>query len=57
LIKYFEKISPTQKIFSSTNKSNEKMHRLFSSIGYIKSGSVENLDEDDPEIIYYKKLY
>jgi ribosomal protein S18 acetylase RimI-like enzyme len=57
LMKYFEKISPTQKIFSSTNKSNEKMHRLFSSIGYIKSGSVENLDEDDPEIIYYKKLY
>jgi ribosomal protein S18 acetylase RimI-like enzyme len=57
LMKYFETISPTQKIFSSTNKSNEKMHRLFSSIGYVKSGIVENLDEDDPEIIYYKKLY
>lgn len=33
------------------------MHSLFSSIGYIKSGFVENLDEDDTEIIYYKKLY
>jgi hypothetical protein len=56
-MKYFEKISPTQKIFSSTNKSNEKMHGLFSSIEYVKSGFVENLDEDDPEIIYYKKIY
>ncbi|KMP98429.1 acetyltransferase [Bacillus cereus] len=34
--------SPTQKIFSSTN-------------GFVRSGIVENLDEGDPEIIFYTK--
>ncbi len=56
MMKYFEKISPTQKVFSSTNQSNEHMQKLFVSSGYVKSGYVENLDEGDPEIIYFKKL-
>ncbi|CAH0347068.1 GNAT family N-acetyltransferase [Bacillus sp. CECT 9360] len=56
MMTYFEKISPTKKIFSSTNESNGKMQKLFSSIGYIRSGYIENLDEGDPEIIYFKKL-
>lgn len=56
LIYVFENISPTEKIFSSTNLSNEVMHNLFHSLGYIKSGTVENLDEGDPEIIYFKHL-
>jgi hypothetical protein len=47
--------SPTNKIFSSTNQSNEVMHNVFERFGYIKSGIIENLDEDDPEIIYLKK--
>ena len=55
LIYAFENISPTEKIFSSTNLSNEVMQNLFHSLGYIKSGTVENLDEGDPEIIYYKR--
>lgn len=54
LIDHFEEISPTKKIFSSTNKSNTIMHQLFHSLGYVKSGSIDHLDEDDPEIIYYK---
>ncbi|AST00137.1 N-acetyltransferase [Geobacillus thermocatenulatus] len=56
LIKYFENISPTEKIFSSTNQSNERMHRVFLSLGYSKSGFIDNLDEGDPEIIYFKQL-
>jgi ribosomal protein S18 acetylase RimI-like enzyme len=55
LLKYFEEISPTDKIFTSTNESNEEMQKLLSSIGYVKSGWIENLDEDDPEIIYFKE--
>ncbi|MGP4081155.1 GNAT family N-acetyltransferase [Pseudalkalibacillus sp. R45] len=55
LIKDFEKITPTEKIFSSTNKSNKRMQSVFSSLGYKKSGYIENLDEGDPEMIYYKK--
>ncbi|WP_221567929.1 N-acetyltransferase [Alkalihalobacillus sp. TS-13] len=55
LIKDFEKIAPTEKIFSSTNQSNERMQSVFSSLNYEKSGYIENLDEGDPEIIFYKK--
>lgn len=54
LIKYFISISPTNKIFSSTNESNKKMQEVFSVNGFIRSGLVENLDEGDPEIIYYR---
>jgi ribosomal protein S18 acetylase RimI-like enzyme len=56
MMEYFEKVSPTPKVFSSTNQSNENMQKLFDSIGYVKSGFVENLDAGDPEIIYYKNV-
>lgn len=54
LIKYFINSSPTKKIFSSTNKSNQRMQEVFKVNGFIKSGFIENLDEEDPEIIYFK---
>lgn len=54
LMEYFEKVSPTSKIFSSTNQSNKQMHKVFDSNGFIRSGVVENLDDGDPEIIYFK---
>lgn len=54
LIEYFINISPTKKIFSSTNQSNKKMQEVFKATGFIKSGFIENLDEGDPEIIYFK---
>lgn len=56
MIEHFEKISPTQKVFSSTNQSNAKMQKLFVTIGYVKSGYVENLDDGDPEVFYFKNL-
>jgi ribosomal protein S18 acetylase RimI-like enzyme len=56
LISHIESISPTQKLFTSTNKSNVIARRLFESLGYVRSGYIENLDEDDPEIIYFKRL-
>lgn len=31
------------------------MHFLFQSLGYFRGSTVENLDEDDPEIIYFKR--
>ena len=54
LMDYFISISPTKKIFSSTNKSNKRMQEVFKANGFIQSGSVENLDEGDTEIIYFK---
>lgn len=54
LMNYLVRISPTDKIFSSTNRSNESMQKVFEANGFVQSGIVENLDEGDPEIIYFK---
>ena len=54
LLKYFEKISPTEKIFSSTNQSNIEMQKVFQKNGYTPSGKIENMDPGDPELIYFK---
>ena len=54
LMEYFISISPTKKIFSSTNQSNKRMQEVFKANGFIQSGFVENLDDGDPEIIYFK---
>ncbi|KFN01168.1 GNAT family N-acetyltransferase [Bacillus clarus] len=53
LITYMLSNSPTKKIFSSTNQSNENMHKVFQANGFIHSGIIENLDEGDPEFIYF----
>ena len=48
LMSHLEKISPTTKIFSSTNESNMEMHRVFQKNGYIRSGVIDNMDPGDP---------
>lgn len=52
----FEKFALTEKIFSSTNKSNEIMQEVFRKNGYVSSGYIDNLDEGDPEIIFFKRI-
>jgi hypothetical protein len=32
------------------------MQAVYESLGFVRSGFVENLDEGDPEIIYFKRL-
>jgi predicted acetyltransferase len=54
LIAYFVHVAPTQKVFSSTNQSNEDMQKVFKANGFVESGVVENLDEGDPELIYFR---
>jgi hypothetical protein len=54
LMKYFISISPTKKVFTSTNQSNKRMQEVLKANGFMQSGIVENLDEEDPEIIYFK---
>ncbi|MFJ7982747.1 GNAT family N-acetyltransferase [Lysinibacillus xylanilyticus] len=54
LLDFYIEMATTPKIFSSTNQSNTSMHKVFETVGFIKSGFIENLDEGDPEIIYVK---
>ncbi len=44
----------TPKLFASTNASNAVAQALLESAGFVRSGVVENLDENDPELIYFK---
>ncbi len=51
-----ESICPGEKLFTSTNESNTPMQRLCEQLGFTRSGQIENLDEGDPEIVYFKRL-
>lgn len=56
IITYVEEHCPTEKLFTSTNQSNRPMQSLCENLGFSRSGYIENLDEGDPEIIYFKRL-
>jgi ribosomal protein S18 acetylase RimI-like enzyme len=47
---------PTEKLFTSTNQSNTPMQRLCERLGFARSGVIDNLDEGDPEVVYFKRL-
>jgi GNAT superfamily N-acetyltransferase len=54
LIEYAEKMCPSNKVFTSTNSSNSMMRKLLRSMQYLQTGVIENVDEGDPEIVYFK---
>lgn len=56
LIRYIEEHCPTSKLFTSTNESNTIMQQVCLAQGFVRSGIIENLDEGDPEWIYYKQV-
>lgn len=56
LVKHLEVICKTDKLFTSTNKSNKPMQEFMQTMSYEPSGTVYNLDEGDPELFYVKKL-
>lgn len=57
LIHHIESICETPKLFISTNQSNLRMQHLLDKLGFLKTGVVENFDEGDPEIFYFKKIH
>ena len=54
LVRGWEATADTPKLFTSTNDSNIPMQRLCEGLGYARSGLIQNLDEGDPEIVYFK---
>ncbi|KAB2770281.1 GNAT family N-acetyltransferase [Brucella anthropi] len=53
IIRHFQSTMPDSNLFSSTNMSNRPMQMLFAKLGFKPSGYIDNLDEGDPEIIFY----
>lgn len=56
LLRHMESLCRTPKLFTSTNLSNLRMQALLAKSGYELSGVIHNLDEGDPEIVYFKRL-
>ena len=56
LLKHMESLCKTSKLFTSTNLSNLPMQSLLAKLDYVLSGVIHNLDEGDPEIVYFKRL-
>jgi len=46
----------SRKLFTSTNTSNVAAHGLLAQAGFQRSGVIENLDDGDPEIVYFKPV-
>lgn len=43
----------SQKLFISANSSNTAAQSLFRKAGFVPSGSIQNLDQSDPEVVYF----
>lgn len=56
LLRHMESLCQTPKLFTSTNLSNLRMQSLLAKLEYELSGVIHNLDEGDPEIVYFKWL-
>jgi N-acetylglutamate synthase-like GNAT family acetyltransferase len=56
LVKHVERITPTSKLFSSTNRSNRAAQEFLHHCGFVETGYIDNLDNNDPEIIYFKQI-
>lgn len=56
LLEHMERLCRTPKLFTSTNLSNLPMQSLLAQCGYTLSGVIHNLDEGDPEIVYFKRI-
>jgi ribosomal protein S18 acetylase RimI-like enzyme len=56
LVERLCEICETADIFTSTNQSNAPMQRLLLKTGFKGSGVIENLDEGDPELVYFKRI-
>lgn len=56
LIRHLVNECRTPKLFTSTNQSNVPMQQLLATLEFDRSGFIENLDEGDPELVYFKRL-
>jgi ribosomal protein S18 acetylase RimI-like enzyme len=56
LVRVVESNCRTEKLFTSTNSSNAIMQQLLNKLGFAPSGRIDNLDENDPELVYFKRV-
>ena len=55
IIRHIQSQVPSSKLFSSTNASNTAMRSMFEKLGFEPSGQIDNLDDGDPELIFFRR--
>ncbi|WP_137150217.1 GNAT family N-acetyltransferase [Devosia sp. FKR38] len=53
LVRHFQDSCRGRKLFTSTNLSNHPMQSLLLKAGFRSSGYIDNLDEGDPELVFF----
>ena len=54
LVEAFVARSPGAKVFTSTNASNVPMRALCEQLGFVEAGTIDHVDEGDPEVVYVR---
>ena len=56
LYRAVEDMSPSPRIFSSTEETNPVAIRMHTALGYTPSGHIDNLPQGYRELLFYKRL-
>ena len=56
IIQHLEQACKTSKIFTSTNEQSKHMQDLLKALDYQPSGTIENLNSESPEFVFFKQL-
>ena len=56
LYKAVENISPSPRLFSSTEETNAVSIRMHTALGFAPSGHIDNLPQGYRELLFYKRL-
>jgi GNAT superfamily N-acetyltransferase len=56
LLRDLETVCKTPKLFITCNASNTPMRQLLAKLDFQPSGIIENLDDGDPELVFFKRL-
>ncbi|KKB83829.1 hypothetical protein VW29_13570 [Devosia limi DSM 17137] len=57
LLRHLQAQCAGSKLFSSTNMSNRTMQNLLLKAGFKPSGYIDNLDVNDPELVFFYPAY
>jgi GNAT superfamily N-acetyltransferase len=54
--KAVEAVSPTPRLFSSTEETNAVSIRTHAALGFVPSGHIDNLPQGTRELLFYKRI-
>ena len=57
LYKSVEQMSPSPRLFSSTEETNGVSIQMHTALGFVPSGHIDNLPQGYRELLFYKRLH